>query len=156
MIAAVGGMRLQVTPESPVDRCPANPKFAGDGGCSHFFIHIEAMHFGRIDGGFAAAVDTARFRRRDPLQLTFTPQIGFKFGENTQHIEESFAGGGTRIDRLFRRLEGNAFQVQGKNNVLEVIDAAGEAVNPRDGKDISRAQEVQQQLQFGTPRNKIT
>lgn len=75
------------------------------------FVHIEAMHFGWNDRRFAAAVDTARLRRRDPLQLTFTAQIGFKFGKNTQHIEEGFAGGSTRIDRSFRCLEGNALQV---------------------------------------------
>ncbi|OFC63345.1 hypothetical protein BBW68_05720 [Candidatus Erwinia dacicola] len=50
------------------------------------------MDFGRIDGGFAAAVDTTHICRRDPLQLTFTAQIGFKFGENTQHISAGTAG----------------------------------------------------------------
>lgn len=66
-------------------------------------------------------------------------------------MRHNLAGGGTRIDRLFRHLEGNAFQVKGKNNVLEVLDASGEGVDPRDGKGVSWSQKVQQQLQFGTP-----
>ena len=78
-----------------------------------------------------------------------TPEVGFKFRENAQHVQESFPCRAACVDRLFCRFESDALLLQRIHDVLKILDAARKAVDPCDDKRISAPQEIQQNLKLG-------
>ena len=84
----------------------------------------------------------------DPFELPLPAQIGFELGKDPQHVEERLAGGRAGIDRLLGRLEGHPFAAQLVDDVLQIFDRAGEAVDPGDHEDVAVVQKVEQQLQL--------
>ena len=109
----------------------------------------QPPHLERIDRGFAALVDALGFGGLDPFELPLPAQIGLELGEHAEHVEECLAGSRAGIDRLLGRFEGDAFGAQLVDDVLEVSDRAGEAVDPGDHEGVALVQEVEQELQLG-------
>jgi hypothetical protein len=69
--------------------------------------------------------------------------VGLELGEHAEHVEEALAGGGAGVDRLLARLQGGALGLQGADDILEVADAARQAIDPGDHQHIALAQEVE-------------
>lgn len=60
-----------------------------------------------------------------PFHLALATQIGFEFGEDTEHVEEGFACGSAGVDRLFGRLERGARGFERSNDVLHGRRSSG-------------------------------
>ena len=80
---------------------------------------MEPVHLCDVDCGFAAGVNAAELGSLDPLKLALATKIGFELGEDTQHVEEGFAGCSRGIDRLFRRTQGHAALFQIMDDILQ-------------------------------------
>src|SRR5262249_86020 len=113
-----------------------------DGGCPHA-LRTHFSHLRRIDRGLPTSVDTARFRVRNTLKLTLLAQVGFELREYAEHVEEAFPRCRAGVDWLFSGSQGRSSRLHDTHDVLQVSDAAREAVNARDHQNISSAKEVE-------------
>jgi hypothetical protein len=75
--------------------------------------------------------------RRDAFELTLAPEIGRELGEHTEHIEEGLARCGASIDRLFGGFQRDPEPSQLMDEVLQVPDAARQAIDPRHHESVS-------------------
>src|SRR3954470_5951819 len=80
-----------------------------------------------------ALVDTGSLGLGDAFHLSLFAQVGLELREHPEHIEEALAGRAAGIDRLLGGLQRGALRLHGPNDVLQVSDAAGEPVDPREG-----------------------
>ena len=71
---------------------PGDAKFSGYVGWSKPIIS-ESTNSGWVYASFAPRVDAFKLGTGDPLSLAFPAKVGFKLGEDPQHVEEGLAGG---------------------------------------------------------------
>ena len=109
---------------------------------------FKLLNLGGINRGWTALIDASSLSLRDALHLPLLAEVGLEFREHAEHVEETLAGGGAGIDRLLCRLQRGALGPHGANDVLQVTDAAGEPVDPRDHQCIAWTEEVQNGLQL--------
>jgi hypothetical protein len=112
------------------------------------FLTAKPQDLDRIDRRLATLIDAARLSGIDPLQLAFTAQIGFEFGEHTQHVEERLARRGAGIDWLFSRLQGDTSGLELVHDVLKVLQRARQTVDAGDDQGVAGAQKFEQNLQL--------
>lgn len=113
------------------------------------FFGAQPADFGGIDRGLAPLIDAAPLGRGDPFELALATQSGLELGEHPEHIQERLAGGVGGIDRLLGRHQGRAPLLERLHDVLQILDAACQAVDTRDHEGVSGPQERQQQGEFG-------
>ena len=95
-------------------------------------------------------VDTARLGCGDSLKQTLTPEIGFEFSEYAQHVQEGLARSASRVYGLLDRLEDDAALLQPVHDVLQILDAAREAINPGHDERVTPPQEIEQRRQLSS------
>lgn len=83
------------------------------------------------------------------LKLALTPEVGFEFSEHAQHIQESLARRTSGVDGLLGRLEGDATLLQRIHDVLQILDAAREAIDPGHDQRVTLPREIEQRRQLG-------
>ena len=111
---------------------------------------MKPVHLGDVDRGFAAGVNAAKLGRLNPFELALAAQIGLKLGEDTQHVEEGFAGGSGGIDRLFRRTQGHTAPFQIMNNVLQIFHRSSEPIDTCDHQGVAGTQKFEKDGEFGS------
>jgi hypothetical protein len=98
--------------------------------------------------GLRPFVDTTHFGGADPLELPLAAQIGFEFGEHTEHVEKRLARRGTGVDRLFGRLQSDVLRFELVNDVLKVFQRPRQTIDTGNDESVAAAQEVEQDLQL--------
>src|SRR5262249_31094459 len=111
-------------------------------------MRFHLPHPGGVYRGPPALVDASRLGLGDAFELALATEVGFEFGEDTEHIEEALPDGRTRVDRLLGRLERSAAGLHLAHDVLEVADAAGEAIDPGHHQDVARPEEIEDDPQL--------
>jgi hypothetical protein len=91
----------------------------------------------------AGLVDPSRLRLGDAFELTLAAQVGLELGEHAQHVEEALSGGGAGVDRLLGRLEGGAARADRADDVLQIADAPGQAIDAGDHENVPGVQKFQ-------------
>ena len=117
---------------------------------------ISAVRFGsswllniaRISAAFASNCSVALLGGGDALKLALAPEVGFKFSEHPQHVQERLAIGAARVDGLLGGLDGDAALLQRVPDVLQILDAARQAADPRDDPRVALPQEIKQRRQL--------
>ncbi len=74
-------------------------------------LGLQLAHLGRVDRRHPTLVDPGRLGLGDALELALLAQVGFELGEDAEHVEEGFAGGGAGVDGLLGGAQGHAFRV---------------------------------------------
>jgi hypothetical protein len=69
------------------------------------------------------------FFKSSPFKLPFAPQVGLERGEHPEHVQEAFARRRAGVDRLLGGPQRGALGPHGSNDILQVADAPGEAIN---------------------------
>jgi hypothetical protein len=69
--------------------------------------------------------------------------ICLELGEDPEHVQEALAGGRAGVDRLLGRLEARAASPHCADDVLQIADAPGEAIDAGDRQDVVGVQEFQ-------------
>jgi len=64
---------------------------------------MKLSNLDAANGPLSPFVQTFRLRTGDALELPLSPKVCLKLSKNSQHINESLAGGGRGIHRLLRR-----------------------------------------------------
>lgn len=142
----VGPRRLWGSLDHPVDARPSDPELLRDRGGALPFPH-QRPHGLRIDRT-RTLVDSGRFRLGDAFRLALAPQVRLELGEHAQHIEEGFAGGGRRVDRLLGRKQAGPLPSQLAHDVLEVADRARQPVDAGDHQRVALADEGEHRAQL--------
>jgi hypothetical protein len=75
--------------------------------------------------------------------------ICLELGEDPEHVQEALAGGRAGVDRLLGRLEAGAPPPNGPDDVLEVSDAPGNAIDAGDHQDVAGVQKLQDGAERG-------
>jgi hypothetical protein len=100
-----------------------------------------------VNRGRSALVHTFRLRPCNTLKLTFTTDVSLELCEHLEHIKEAFARCGACINRLLCSLEMRRAPSP-RADILQIADAAGQAVNARDHQHVTLAEEVEDGAQF--------
>lgn len=82
--------------------------------------------------------------------MPFSPQIGLEFREYPQHIQKRLAGRTLGVDGLFRSPQGHPPFLEGVDDVLKILDAAGLAFHPGHHEDIAWPEKRQQHIQLAS------
>jgi hypothetical protein len=69
--------------------------------------------------------------------------ICLELGEDPEHVQEALAGGRAGVDRLLGRLEARAASPHCADDVLQIADAPGEAIDAGDHPNVAGVQEFQ-------------
>ena len=112
----------------PIDGRATNSKGLCDGGRADALLLVLQ----NIYAWFTPLVDAGRLCLRNAFQLALLAEIGFKLSEHAQHVEKGFAGGGAGIYRLLGCLQAGPLGLYGANDVLEITNAPGQAVDSGD------------------------
>ena len=120
--------------------------------------HVDALTLGpefsnslNVDSRWSPFINASRLGLRDPLHLSFPAQIGFKFREHPEHVQERLARRVAGVDGLFGGLQRRALGPQFTYDVLKVAYAPRQSVNPSDHEHVAGADEVQKGPKFPPP-----
>lgn len=113
------------------------------------FATLNPGHCGPSSGEVKVPDSTARFGGGDSLELALTPEIGFEFSEHAKHVQEGLACRAAGVDGLLGRLESDAALLQCVHDVLQILDAARQAIDPRHNQRVTPAEEIEQRRQLG-------
>jgi hypothetical protein len=69
-------------------------------------------------------------------------------GEHTQHVQKALPGGRAGVDRLLGRHEAGAAPPNVPDDVLQVADASGQAIDTGDYQNVTGMQEFEQGSQL--------
>ena len=94
---------------------------------TQLLLDTKTLHFSGVDRWLTSTVDATRLCGSNAFQLTLTPEVGFKFRENAQHVQESFTCRTACVDRLLCRLEGDPLLLQRVHDALKIFDATRKA-----------------------------
>jgi hypothetical protein len=75
------------------------------------------------------------------LKLALPTEIHFELREYAQHIQEAFPRRRARVDRLLCRPQRGTARLHGPNDILQIADTTGEAVNACHRQYVTRPQE---------------
>src|ERR1700682_1268950 len=93
-------------------------------------------------------VDTSGFSLGDTFGLSLFPQIRLELCKYPEHIHEGFTGCAGGFYRLLGGFQRSAPRLHRPDDILQIADAAGQAVDAGDNENIPFAEKVQDSLQF--------
>lgn len=114
-----------------VHRGTADAKAPRDLRRAQLLLDAQALDLGGTDRRFATMAGAAHLGGGNPLKLALAPEVGFEFREHAQHVQERLARRAAAVDGLLGRLGSDAALLHRVHDILEVFDAAGEAIDPR-------------------------
>src|SRR6185295_4575313 len=91
--------------EQTVDARPADGEPACDRRRAELLLAAQPQDFAGVDRWLAALVNAAGLGSADAFKLSLAAQVGLKFGEHAEHVEERLAGRGAGVNRLLSRLQ---------------------------------------------------
>jgi hypothetical protein len=112
------------------------------------FLNAQPTHFGYVDGWLAPTIDAALFGCRNAFELPLTSQVGLELSKDAKHIQKRFASGVARVDWLLGSFECDVVCFEIMDNVLQILDAASETIDPGNNKRVTWPQKREQVCQL--------
>src|SRR3954463_15176604 len=153
LISTSAGIRLRcplaIGPgQSPINGSATDPQLARDLGGAQA-LRMQSTDALVIDRPLAALVGASGLGCRDAFKLPLAPEIGLELGEHTEHVEEGLAGRGAGVDRLLGGFQRDPALPEFVDEVLQVPNAARQAIDPGHHEGVPRLEEVEQDLELG-------
>src|SRR5258707_5478145 len=111
-------------------------------------LRLHLAHRSRVYRDASALVDAVRLRFGNALKLALLAQVR---GKDAENIEKALPRGCAGVDRLLRCLQRGATGTHLANDVLQVGDTSGEAIDPRHNQDVARMEKIEDDPQLTPP-----